>query len=367
MNKAILTVFLVIQSFSMFSQKSDSISYYAAQMLMIGFRGTDLSQNEQIVSDIRDLHIGGVILFEYDVPSKSRPRNISSSQQLKKLCNDLQQLADDKLFISIDQEGGKVNRLKTNYGFPATVSAQYLGKLDNADSTRFYAERMAKTLSDCGININFAPCIDLNINKNCPVIGKVERSFSDNPEKVVKHTAIFVEAHRKHEILTCLKHFPGHGSSKDDSHDGFTDITNTWKEVELQPYKKMMDNGMCDAVMSSHVFNAHLDADYPGTLSYKIINGILRDSLGWDGCIFSDDMNMGAITQNFGFKESIALAINAGVDVLVFSNNSPEGYDPQLAQKALNALLELIDEGVITRERIEESYKRIMRLKITDL
>jgi beta-N-acetylhexosaminidase len=363
MKKTILTVILVIHSLSSFSQTNDSLSYQAAQMLMIGFRGTDLSQNEQIVSDISVLGIGGVILFEYDLPSKSRPRNITSSQQLQKLCADLQQLSHNKLFIAIDQEGGKVNRLKTSYGFPATVSAQYLGKSDNSDSTRFYAESMTQTLSDCGINLNFTPCIDLNINKECPVIGKVERSFSDNPDKVVKHAGIFVEAHRAHGILTCLKHFPGHGSSKNDSHDGFTDITNTWKNMELQPYKAMISSGMCDAVMSSHIFNAHLDADYPGTLSHKIITGILRDSLGWDGCIFSDDMNMGAITKNFGFKESIALAINAGVDVLVFSNNSSEGYDPQLAQKALNAILELVNEGVITEQRIEKSYRRIMRLK----
>ena len=364
MNKSkLLTLILVIHSFSLFSQKNDSLSYQAAQMLMIGFQGTDLSQNEHIVSDVKVLNIGGVILFEYDLPSKSRPRNISSSQQLQKLCADLQQLTDNKLFISIDQEGGKVNRLKTNYGFPATVSAHYLGQLDNADSTRFYADRMAKTLSDCGINLNFAPCIDLNINKNCPVIGKVERSFSDNPDRVVKHAEIFVEAHRTHGVLSCLKHFPGHGSSKEDSHDGFTDITNTWQEVELQPYSTMISSGMCDAVMSSHVFNANLDADYPGTLSQKIITTMLRDSIGWDGCIFSDDMNMGAITKNFGLKESIALAINAGVDVLIFSNNSSEGYDPLLAQKALNAILDLVDEGIITEERIEESYRRIMRMK----
>lgn len=361
--KTILAVVFVIYSLSLFSQTGDSLSHQAAQMLMIGFRGTDLSQNEHIISDVSVLGIGGVILFEYDVPSKSRPRNITSLPQLQKLCADLQQLTDNKLFIAIDQEGGKVNRLKTNYGFPATVSAQYLGKSDNIDTTLFYAESMAKTLSECGINLNFTPCIDLNINPNCPVIGKVERSFSDNPDKVVKHAAVFVATHRKHGVLTCLKHFPGHGSSKNDSHDGFTDITHTWKTAELKPYKAMISNGMCDAVMSSHVFNAHLDADYPGTLSQKIISGMLRDTLNWDGCVFSDDMNMGAIAKNFGFKEAIALAINAGVDVLVFSNNAPEGYDPLLAQKALNAILELVNEGVITEKRIEKSYQRIMRLK----
>lgn len=358
-----IIVAMLLLSTAACSQEQPSLRDKAAQMIMVGFRGTEINGEHPIVKDIQDHKIGGVVLFEYDVPSKSRPRNISSPEQLKKLCSDLQQLSSDGLLIAIDQEGGYVNRLKTTYGFPKTVSAQYLGKLDNIDTTRFYAARMAQTLKECGINLNFVPCVDVNINSKCPVIGKIERSFSADPKKVVKHASVFVEEHRKEGIITCLKHFPGHGSSTTDSHDGFTDITNTWQEKELLPYRMMINDGMCDAVMSSHVFNAHLDSTFCGTLSNNVITGLLRDTIGWQGCVVSDDMNMGAITKNFGFKESIMLAINAGVDILVFSNNAPEGYEPDIARKILDAIEELVAKGDITESRINESYSRIINQK----
>ncbi|MDR0364180.1 MAG: hypothetical protein LBH92_04090 [Bacteroidales bacterium] len=363
--KTILFILAGLLSFTVCSQNEITLQEKAAQMIMVGFRGTEIDKNHPIAQDIQELKIGGVILFEYDVPSKSRPRNIQSPQQLQNLCKQLQDISSEKLFIAIDQEGGYVNRLKTNYGFPKMVSAQYLGTIDQEDSTRFYAKKMSETLAECGINLNFAPCVDLNINTKCPVIGKIERSFSADENIVVKHASIFVEEHRKNRILSCLKHFPGHGSSAADSHDGFTDVTHSWREKELIPYRKMIQEGMCDAVMSSHVFNANLDPVYPGTLSQKIIIGILRDSLGWQGCVISDDMNMGAITENFGFKESIAWAINAGIDILTFSNNSPDGYDPKVAQKVLNAIIELVAEKTIPEQRINESYQRIQQLKST--
>lgn len=361
--KTILFALAAAFSLSACAQEPTTLQEKAAQMITVGFRGTEVDDNHPIVNDLQKLKIGGVVLFEYDVPSKSRPRNIQSPQQLENLCRQLQTYAPGKLLIAIDQEGGYVNRLKANYGFPKTVSAQYLGALDNEDSTRFYAAQMAETLSGSGINFNFAPCVDVNVNPKCPVIGKIERSFSADEMDVVRHAAIFVEEHRKKQLLSSLKHFPGHGSSAADSHDGFTDVTESWQERELSPYKRMIENGDCDAVMTSHVFNAHLDADFPGTLSEKIVNGILRDSLGWQGVVVSDDMNMGAISKNFGFKESIALAINAGVDILVFSNNSPDGYDPKIAAKILDAIMELVDEGAVSEERIEASYRRIMGLK----
>jgi beta-N-acetylhexosaminidase len=361
--KYFLSFFLVFNALIVVSQPVDSLRYKAAQMLMIGFRGTEISENQTIISDIVNLKIGGVILFEYDVSSKKRPRNISSAEQLKKLCTDLQNLTSDKLLIAIDQEGGAVNRLKRSYGFSSTVSAQYLGKLDNLDSTRFYACQMAKSLSDCGINLNFMPCVDLNINPSCPVVGKIGRSFGANPEIVTKHASLFVEVHRKYGVLTCLKHFPGHGSSKSDSHEGFTDITKTWNDIELQPYKTMIANHYCDAIMSSHVFNSNLDSAYPATLSENIITQLLRDTIGWHGCVFSDDMNMGAISKNFDLKDAIVLTVNAGVDVLVFSNNAPEQYRSHLAEEILNILLELVAEKRITEQRIDESFRRISALK----
>jgi len=332
------------------------------QMLIIGFRGTDISDTSHIVADIETLNIGGVVLYEYDAPSGSRPRNIQSPTQLAQLTDNLQLRAEIPLFIAIDQEGGFVNRLKQSYGFPPTVSAQYLGNVDNADTTAFWAGRCATTLQEMGINLNFAPVVDLNVNPACPVIGAYERSFSANSSIVTKHSAIWIREHRSRGILTCLKHFPGHGSSTTDSHNSMVDITETWSATELEPYYNLVDSGLVDMAMTAHVYNLNIDPTYPATLSNAFINGMLRTDIGYGGVIISDDMQMGAIDNYFGLYTAIEKAINAGVDILIFSNNGTQ-YDPQIASRAVSAIVWLIEEGEIPISRIDESYDRIMALK----
>lgn len=335
----------------------------AAQMLMIGFRGSHLKENPQIIHDIQQYKIGGVILFEYDIPSKSRPRNISSPAQLQQLCSDLQQLSKIPLLIAIDQEGGKVNRLKEHYGFINTVSQEYLGTLNDIDSTREIARQAAKQLKTMGINLNFSPCTDVNINPNCPIIGKIGRSFSSDPEIVSQQASIVIEEYRQQGVHTCIKHFPGHGSSTTDSHEGFTNISDTWQTAELIPYKELINNDICDAIMTGHLYIASKDSLYPATLSKNIVQNLLRDSLGWDGIVFSDDMTMEAITKNFGFEESIILAINAGVDILVYGNNSKSGYDAEIAQKVIQVIVQAVRDNKISEKRINESFQRIQTFK----
>ncbi len=341
----------------------EDLSYQIGQMIMIGFRGTELNDTNHIVADITQRHIGGVIIYEYDSPSASRPRNITSPEQLKKLTSDLRELNSDTLLIAIDQEGGMVSRLKERYGFPPTVSAQYLGDLNDPDTTRYWAERTAVQLDSMGININFAPVVDLNVNTACPVIGNIQRSFSANPEVVKTHSSIFIEEHHKLGISCAIKHFPGHGSSKVDSHLGFTDISSTWMFMELQPYLDLINAGLPDLIMTAHIYHSSLDSDYPATLSHNIITNILRNSMKWDGVIISDDMQMGAITNNYGFETAILKAVNAGVDILIFSNNSPNGYNPNIAAEAINAIKNLVRSGAIPVSRIKESYARILKLK----
>ncbi len=333
-----------------------------AQMLLVGFRGTELKKGNDVCVAIKDLHVGGVILFDYDVPTRTRGRNIQSPEQVKKLVADLQQLSTTKLLVSIDEEGGKVSRLKPAYGFPRTVTAKYQGMLNNVDTTRFYAARTAQTLAALGINLNFVPCVDLDVNPVCPVIGKVERSFSADPEKVVKHARIWIDEHTKRGILTCSKHFPGHGSSTNDTHAGGADVTATWSEVELQPYRELIADSV-KLIMTSHVFNAKLDADYPATMSKKILTGLLREQLGFRGVIVSDDLAMGAIADNYPLEMALEKAVNAGVDILCLSNNGAT-YDSKIAQKALDTIYKLVQSGKISEERIDESYQRIMNLKL---
>ncbi len=333
-----------------------------AQMLMVGFRGTELTKDSHIYKDIKDYKIGGVILFEYDAPTKARPRNITSEAQVAKLVADMQAIADTKLLVSIDQEGGKVNRLKESYGFPKTVSAQYLGSVNNPDTTTLWADRTAELLARMGINLNFAPSVDLNVNPENPVIGKIERSFSADPEVVIANARIWVNEHKKCGVISSLKHFPGHGSSKNDTHLGLTDVTDTWSEAELLPYKTLIGEGICDMVMTSHVFNSKLDPSYPATLSKAIITGILRDSIGYNGVVVTDDMAMGAIVDHYSFEEALEKAINAGADILTLSNNGKE-YDPQVAPKAIDIIYKYVKDGKISKERIDEAYNRIMELK----
>ena len=264
--------------------------------------------------------------------------------------------------IGIDQEGGIITRLKESYGFPPSVSAQHLGEVDNPDTTRYWAELCAATLEDMGINLNFAPVVDLNINPDCPVIGHYQRSFSADPDVVTEQATIFIEEHHDHNVDCTLKHYPGHGSSTEDSHLDLPDVTDTWSEIELEPYGNLIAAGLCDVVMTAHIFNSNLDADYPATLSYNTITGILRDSLDWNGVVISDDMQMGAIVENFGVETAVELSINAGVDILIFSNNSSV-YNENIASEIVEIIKQLVSESRISEERIDESYQRILALK----
>ena len=339
-----------------------TLEYKIGQMLLVGFRGTEITAGSPIAADIQERHIGGVILFEYDAPSQSRPRNITSPQQLRALTEALQQASPDTLLIAIDQEGGYVNRLKESYGFPPTVSAQYLGDTNDPCVTQLWAANTATNLFLMGINANFAPVVDLNVNPDCPVIGRIERSFSADPAVVAEHAGIFVEEHQRLHVRTVLKHFPGHGSSATDSHLGMTDVTETWSEIELQPYVDMLAAGRCDAVMTAHVFNRNLDPDWPATLSEEIIGGVLRGQIGFDGLVISDDMQMGAIVENYSFETAIERAINAGVDMLILSNNGSV-FNENIAAEAIAVIKDAVQAGRIPLQRIHEAYCRIQCYK----
>jgi len=339
----------------------DDLDVKIGQMLMVGFRGLEVQDDHPIVQDIRERQIGGVILFDRD-PSIHRPiRNIQSPEQVKRLTTSLQQSASLPLLIAIDQEGGKVNRLKEQFGFPPTVSAQYLGELNQLEVTAKYANIIAITLAELGINLNFAPVVDLNINPDNPIIGKFERSFSADPEIVTTHALEWIKAHHKQRVLCALKHFPGQGSARQDSHFGCVDVTAVWSDQELIPYWKIIQAGQCDLIMTAHIFHAQLDPQLPATLSKSIITGILREQLRYDGLVVSDDLQMQAITSYYSFETAIQAAIAAGVDLLVFGNMLV--YEEDIAGRAIAVIKKLVRDGSIDRTRIEQSYQRICHLK----
>ncbi len=306
---------------------------------MVGFNGTTIAENDPLLQEISQGLVGGIVLFEKNISATN------SQIKLKRLTWRMQEEAAIPLFMAIDQEGGRVNRLKSKYGFPPSVSAEYLGQ-QPLDSTVFYAELTAAA-----------------INPDNPIIAGVDRSYSSDPVEVAKRAAIVVKVHRDFHVATSLKHFPGHGSSKDDTHLGIADVTETWQKSELDPYKYLIEENLVDAVMSSHIVHKGLDASgNPGTLSYPIVTELLRDSLQFNGVVFTDDMQMKAITKYYGLEKSIRMALEAGVDVVIFGNNV-QGSQARTVATVIKIMRDLVQEGVISEERIDASYRRIMALK----
>lgn len=345
------------------NQQTDSVSLDEAigEMLLVGFRGTSIDAKSHIRRDIQDYHVGSVILFDYDAPTGTRGRNIKSAEQVKNLCTQLHELSPT-LLIGIDQEGGKVSRLSHGYGFPTILSAQKCAEL-GFDTVQHYAHLTAEMLHNLGINLNFAPVADVNINPSCPVIGKMGRSFSADPNTVSQCCAIWIEEQHAQGVASCLKHFPGHGSAKGDTHKGLVDVSKTWESSELTPYRKLSQLNTLDMVMTAHVINRQLDpSGLPASLSPRITS-YLRDTLGFQGVIITDDLAMGAIAGQYNLEQTIRMALDAGADLLCLSNNGGHGYDPDLVPKVVKIIKKLVADGTIDADRIHQSANRVRELK----
>ncbi len=361
MSRVVLKIFGLIFIFSFITSvfAQPTLNEKIGQMIMIGFDGTVLHKNDPIVQDILTQRIGGVVLFDYNSRTKTFNKNIKSPQQLKILTQQLQNFAKTPLLVGIDYEGGYVSRLDAKYGFPKTVSATYLGKRPLYVSKK-YAVIMAKTMKKAGINLDFAPVVDLNINPKNPVIAGKKRSFSKNPDIVAARARIFANTYKKYGILCTLKHFPGHGSSRGDTHEGFVDVSNTWQPQELIPYKKLVNS--CNLIMTAHIVNKRLDkSGLPASLSYDITTNLLRNKVGFQGIIITDDLQMNAITDHYSLEDTVRLAIKSGADILLFGNNLV--YQPYIAKKVIAIINKLIKKGVISQDRINESYNRIITVK----
>ena len=361
MQKTITIILLMIVMISCCLAEVSELDIMIGQMIMVGFRGMESNDENMISELIRKYHIGGIILFDYDVELKVAERNISSMKQVKKLTEQLQNAATIPLFIAIDQEGGRVARLKEKHGFPATLSAAALGELNDIGVTFKTGLEIGRTLQGAGINLNLAPVVDVNFNPDNPAIGRLDRSFSADPERVGRQAEAFIKGMREYNVLSCSKHFPGHGSAYNDSHYGMTDITSTWSEEELIPYRYLIQNAGIEMIMTGHLFHAELDNHHPATLSSSFLEDILREKLGFDGVIISDDMNMQAITNYYGLEEAVLLALSAGVDILLYANNMQ--HDPEIAATLHTYIKFLVTEGKISEERIRGSYERIISLK----
>ncbi|MCD4667625.1 MAG: glycoside hydrolase family 3 protein [Sulfurimonas sp.] len=327
------------------------------QMIVIGFPNESVNENSEIIKQINKYNLAGVILFDIFYNDREKNKNIFSPEQLQRLTTSLKKLSNHPILISVDQEGGKVARLKPKYGFEEFLSAKKISELSIPDAKNSY-KNMSKMLQKNGINCNFAPVVDLEVNPKNKVIVGLERSFGSSSEEVTKYAKILIDEQKKAGIISVLKHFPGHGSSLGDSHLGFVDISDTWSQEELEPYKQLIKQKSVDMIMTAHVFNSYLDEKYPATLSYNVNTKLLRQKMDYKGVIVSDDLQMKAISKHFTLKETITLTINSGVDILLFGNQLAN----QNLDELINTILAQVKNGEIPHAKIIESNRRIKKL-----
>ncbi len=338
----------------------DTLDRMIGQTIMVGFSGQ--SEHDQGVKAVRDQLakglIGGVVLY---------PENIGSARQLRLLTAYLAN-ANSMLvpFIAVDQEGGRVQRLDRRTGHTHYPSAQKMGRdaTLTPEKARSIYGRMAKELAGAGINLNFGPVVDLSLNPWNAVIARRKRSYGPDPATVTSLARSFIAAHREANVATAAKHFPGHGSSWSDSHKTLPDISRSWQESELEPYAALSHEGLLDMVMVGHLYHPRFsDGDrLPSSLSANTIEALrAEDTIGYRGVVVSDDMEMGAVRDHYALDDRVVRALNAGVDLLVFSN--VKSRDTDLGVTLHGIIATAVRDGRISRTRIEAAYERIAALK----
>ena len=337
-------------------------------MLIIGFNGCEINERSPIAQWLSDDGLGGVLLFDKDLATGLYAKNLQSQAQIKQLIRQLNHFSatnnatqeDFPLLTAIDYEGGAVDRLARVEGCMSTMTALELANLPDA-ALEEEISQMASTLKSLGFNLNFAPVIDLQLNNLQGIIGKLKRSFSDKPDLVVRVARKFVDVFSRYGIACCYKHFPGHGSAVGDTHEGFVDVTDTFKSEELEPYYHLLqDVYKPTIVMTAHVVNRNLDSQgLPATLSREILTGLLRETMAYDGVVISDDLQMQAISNHYSLEESLCLTINAGADMVIFANQLGSITAPQV----IDCVEQLVIHKKIDQKRIDDAYRRVMRLK----
>jgi len=323
----------------------DTLRQKIGQMFLVGCQSGSLRSDERLL--IKEYQFAGVILFT---------KNCSGPRQLVSLCRAIWESFDAMPpFIAIDQEGGRVHRLPAPFShFPA---AARIGARNDLDLAYRFGKATAAELTLAGVNLNFAPVLDVASNPKSPIIG--DRAFSAEPRRVIEIAEAWTKGLRDGGVIPCGKHFPGHGGADKDSHFELPIVQKSIDEVqatELPPFADACHNHI-ESLMTAHVTYPALDPKPPATLSEAIITGLLRHQLGYDGVVFSDDLAMRAIGDRYSVEDAAALAVRAGVDVLLFC------HEIDKATAAFEFLCAEAERDPAIRGRIEESYRRVTELK----
>ena len=332
------------------------------QMIMVGFRGITPLEAAPTIRNIADGIVGAVVLYDMDAITGG-PRNIQSREQLRELLAALKAASEIPVLVSVDAEGGFYHRLKEKYGFAPATPAAELGEVDDLAITRSSAAGVAAQLADVGIDLNLAPVLDLLNPANLTVSAR-RRSFSADPAVVTAQAREFILAHRERGVLTTGKHFPGMGGVLRPYSPGQGEQIDAWATTELEPYRALIGESLLDAVLITRATYSKLDPELPACLSPSIVDGLLRRELGFDGVVISDPLEMLAIWDVYGFERGTILAVNAGVDLLLYCNESGiVPYSEERAPDAVQVVLDAVGRGDIAESRIDEACGRILALK----
>lgn len=303
--------------------------------------------DDAVISRIEEYPVGGIALFS---------RNITSAEQLPMFISDLQSSSKYPLFIAVDEEGGRVARIANSGYFDVASykSMEDIGKAGDASKAEEVGRQIGLYLKELGFNLDFAPVADTNTNPQNIVIG--DRSYGSDPALVARMVSAQLDGMHDSGIMGTLKHFPGHGDTKDDTHSGYVSIEKTWdelKECELVPFITALPKA--DMVMVSHITAVNVTSDQlPTSMSETMITGKLRNELGYDGVIITDAMAMGAVADNYTSAEAAVTAVKAGVDIVLM---------PQNLDEAFNGVMNAVTDGEISMARLDESVMRILKLK----
>lgn len=303
--------------------------------------------DDAVISRIEEYPVGGIALFS---------RNITSAEQLPMFISDLQSSSKYPLFIAVDEEGGRVARIANSdfFNVASYKSMEDIGKSGDASKAEEVGRQIGSYLKELGFNLDFAPVADTNTNPQNIVIG--DRSYGSDPALVARMVSAQLDGMHDSGIKGTLKHFPGHGDTKDDTHSGYVSIEKTWdelKECELVPFITALPKA--DMVMVSHITAVNVTSDkLPTSMSETMITGKLRNELGYDGVIITDAMAMGAVADNYTSAEAAVTAVKAGVDIVLM---------PQNLDEAFNGVMNAVTDGEISMERLDESVLRILKMK----
>lgn len=337
---------------------AQSLAQMAGQMIVVGFQGADLDDPAVVAlrEEIAQGRVGGVMYLRPNVASLAQVEEMNVAFRSAN--------ADLQPFITLDQEGGAVERLTREVGFTEIPDAASIARAETPEQALHTYHEMALNLAALGFNVNFGPVADLNLNPDNPVIARFGRSFSADPMIVAAYDRAFIAGHQQAGVLTALKHFPGHGSSRGDSHEGFVDITDVWQEIELAPYRELIAEGFDEFVMIGHLYHADYaggESGLPSSLTPAWIQTVLRGDLGFQGVVISDDLEMGAIRDHFTLEQTVVGAVRAGMDVLLFSNTAQPRTS--LNGQILDILVATAETDPAFEQRIRQSYDRIVALK----